>query len=252
MSKVSQMEVRSGLGPADVEIVLVFQTSGKKKAAKPALKCAVARYQALLQKSVAQGVFVGAPKSWESHRFAGEKGVSHLLFVGCGPKDKFDDEGARIAAATAYSVCKNEKFRSACVRQDSLGSHADSFCEGWALTNYRFEGHHTAEGSGVARTRPIDPQKFIVNATNASAKKAASLAVAYGQHVAEAVFLTRDWSNEAPNIANPDYFAAEIRKLGKKHGLRVRILNEAQARKENLYRQKYCGCVFSELERVKL
>jgi len=27
---------------------------------------------------------------------------------------------------------------------------------------------------------------------------------------------------------------------------------QAQARKENLYRQKYCGCVFSELERVKL
>ena len=26
---------------------------------------------------------------------------------------------------------------------------------------------------------------------------------------------------------------------------------QEQARKENLYRQKYCGCVFSELERVK-
>ena len=27
---------------------------------------------------------------------------------------------------------------------------------------------------------------------------------------------------------------------------------QEQARKENLYRQKYCGCVFSELERVKV
>jgi len=27
---------------------------------------------------------------------------------------------------------------------------------------------------------------------------------------------------------------------------------QEQAKKENLYRQKYCGCVFSELERVKL
>ena len=27
---------------------------------------------------------------------------------------------------------------------------------------------------------------------------------------------------------------------------------QEQAKKENLYRQKYCGCVFSELERVKM
>ncbi|MFA5389665.1 MAG: epoxyqueuosine reductase QueH [Candidatus Omnitrophota bacterium] len=27
---------------------------------------------------------------------------------------------------------------------------------------------------------------------------------------------------------------------------------QEQAKKENLYRQKYCGCVFSELERVKI
>ncbi len=27
---------------------------------------------------------------------------------------------------------------------------------------------------------------------------------------------------------------------------------QAEAKKENLYRQKYCGCVFSELERVKM
>jgi len=27
---------------------------------------------------------------------------------------------------------------------------------------------------------------------------------------------------------------------------------QEQAKRENLYRQKYCGCVFSELERVKL
>jgi epoxyqueuosine reductase len=49
---------------------------------------------------------------------------------------------------------------------------------------------------------------------------------------------------EIANEKGIQFYYQDFR-LGFKNG-------QEQAKKENLYRQKYCGCVFSELERVKV
>ena len=138
-----------------------------------------------------------------------------------------------------------EKSGSAVVRLDSLltakGDRAEAglvraFAEGLLLGAYKFDKHKSAAKSDgkAKKNKAHGPAKitFVTKDKKLSQVIAAELALV--QATAEAMRVTRDWSNEPSNIGTPEFYANDAKKLAKEYGLKCTILTEEDAAKEKM------------------
>jgi leucyl aminopeptidase len=224
---------------ADTDIVAVYQDAAKK-AIPPK-----GPYLATVGKFRKSEGFAGRSGSVQSIPFAGKGGVKHALFVGMGPAGELTEEKARNAGGNAFQKLLSEKSTGAVVRLDSLFSGrgldrdltetrlAHAFAEGLLLGAYKYERHKSApkekpkgKSHGPARITFVLKDKVL------SEQVAMELAIV--QATAEAMRVTRDWSNEPSNHGTPEYFAEDAKRLAKEYGLKCTILTEANAAKEKM------------------
>jgi leucyl aminopeptidase len=186
-------------------------------------------------------VMTGAAKSLLLLRYAGGKAGEHALFSGLGPADTAGGEDFRLAGGTVGSRLKAEKLTSLHIRLDDLRKGLEkgrvgweealeAFLEGMALSRYEILAHK----SGKDAVRYKSPMTVTVVAPSRGDQEKAKGIFARVLAMAEAVFVARDWSNQPANIGTPEYYAKEAQRLTKGKGVRVRVMSEAELKREKM------------------
>lgn len=224
---------------ADTDLIVVYQDSSKKAVSPKG------PYGAIVERLRKQEVFAARCGTTEYLRFGGKGGVAHALLVGLGPVAELTEEKARTAGGHAWQKLLAEKAKAVVVRVDSFidvkGFEGDAvrlihaFAEGLVLGAYRFEkykGKSDSQSPNKRDSNSLARVTFVVK--NKDFQKQLQRALARAHAAAEAMNVTRDWSNEPSNFGTPEYFASESKRLAKEYGLKCTILTEKDCEREKM------------------
>ncbi|OFZ17793.1 MAG: hypothetical protein A2X94_04295 [Bdellovibrionales bacterium GWB1_55_8] len=245
MWKLPILESRPSFsGAADTDLVGVFQESaGKVKKAIPIKGV----YAPLVERFRKSEVFQGAHGSVQFVRFGGKAPAESCLLVGLGAPAEFSEEKARTAGGNAWGKLKAEKARLAVVHVDTLFgvkglktelSHlavARAFAEGLILGAYEYNKHKSSLLAAKGSKGSEDTHVRVVFVTaEKGLRQQLERELDHVRASAEAIRITRDWSNEPSNIGIPEYFANEARKYARQYGLKCKVLTEREAAAEKM------------------
>ena len=153
--------------------------------------------------------------------------ASRLLLVGCGKngqlsfKDYREAVRAAVRAVAEAGVTDATLFLSELELQDLSAQWAVHTAVSVALeTTYRFDQLKTEKGRRKSQLR------HITLGVSKQPSKSLAAALVSGAAVGEGVNLARDLGNLPPNICTPSYLAQQALALGRKHRLKVTVLNE--------------------------
>ncbi len=225
-AKALIIEARRALPSVDTEVVPVFQGENRKLMLPEG-----ARYRDLLARFLKEESFSARHGSFQMMRFAGIAPSKNVLFVGMGKVADLTPEKARVVAGLLWSRLAAEKVETASLVVEGLLSqvpHGRAFLEGLALSSYAFNKYKNLAEA------PFMPARLILVSEDRSVLSHLADEAHRAMAVAEAVNITRDWSNEPSNHGTPEYFAAEAQRLAKKYGIKCRVLSEADARREKM------------------
>jgi len=232
MTRIPQLDSKTTAISADSDLIFVFQ-DGAKKPVPPK-----GPYSGLISKFRQAGGFEARAGSTQFVAFSGKGKAKHVLFVGLGVSGDLTHEKARQAGSYALSKFLGEKTKSVNVQVDSLFegknlkdpmSFLRAFGEGMVLSAYKFDRYKADSKDEV-----IGPSKVSYVSKNKTMHSALSGLAKDLMNVAECVNITRDWSNEPCNTGIPEYYAKEAARLAKAHGIKCRVLTEADAAKEKM------------------
>ncbi len=165
--------------------------------------------------------------------------ASRVLLTGLGTKKQFQRKSWRRACQSALAAISRTRIASCAVALDrpevrELDDH--------------YLGRQIAELTGAALYRindlksgkkPSAPALRKVLAGPVRKAAAAERGLAEGAAVAQAATIQRDLANLPANVCTPAYLAEQARVLGRRHGLTVRVLEEAAIRREKM------GCLLA-------
>jgi leucyl aminopeptidase len=134
---------------------------------------------------------------------------------------RVDSRSARASGKDSTKGAAGTRVRSepASVLHERLGR---SFAEALLTANWRFEGF---DGSAAKRT-PADGS-LMVTSDNAAFTRGLELGTTLG----EAMNFSRTIGATPPNVCNPNWVAAEARKLARATGLTCTVIDHAKAKK---------------------
>jgi leucyl aminopeptidase len=181
-------------------------------------------------------VFTGAVKSTFFIR-ASYIEKSNLLVAGLGNKKDFSPEKARQTGAHVFNKLVSEKVKNFGLDVDSLlrqisKSQAEpllaAFVEGFLLTSYTFNKYKSNDKPALK----MDGVELV----SGDRKNQAWLQTIADRAMitADCTFITRNYSNEPSNFGTPEFYANELSKLAKKYGLKCKVMNEAECKKQKM------------------
>jgi leucyl aminopeptidase len=237
MLKLPSIGISKDRKPADTEMVIVFQDKEKKAAA------ASGPYSAIVSRLSKDELFSAQGGSSEHLRFGG-KASANVLLLGFGQASKLTEENARQYGGTAWSKLCANKAKTVTVDTSALFSAELSsgvtlerviraFTEGLLLAAYRFDKYKT-KGAKEGNRPNHNPEHVLFRITEGKIRESIEEELEAARAAAEAVSITRDWSNEPSNIGTPVYFATEAQRLAHANGLSCRILTEQDAKREKM------------------
>ncbi len=208
---------------------LFFQNDKKEAALNPQTLTEV-------QDLAKSGTFTAAQKSCYFIRQSYIEKMN-LAVIGLGAKKTFSPEKARQTGAVVYSKIIAEKVKNFGIDVDALlkgtakGQAEETltaFLEGFYLASYSFDKYKT--------NAKANSKLEAVSLVSADRKNQAWLEKIAHQVLTtvDCIFVTRDFSNEPSNHGTPEYYANECAKLAKRYGLKCKILNKAEAKKEGM------------------
>jgi leucyl aminopeptidase len=138
------------------------------------------------------------------------------ILIGCGPRDEFDAERARIAAATALGRARELRTETLCweLPHKVPDAVAGALVEGTLLAGYRYTEFKSDPGADR------EPGALIV-----SAHHDVSAGVEAGRTGAEAANRARDLGNTPANALPPEALAARAHELD---GVQVEVMGRAE------------------------
>jgi leucyl aminopeptidase len=143
-----------------------------------------------------------------------------LILVGLGGKKKSSPENIRKAAGAAIRYVKNLKS-AAFIPPDNPSETIPVIVEGAIMGNYRFDMLKTEKKESAIKEISFFPGNSKIPQSK----------IDESMCLAEGTCLARDLANTPANLLTPQKLAAEAQKLGKEHGLKVTVLNEAELKK---------------------
>ena len=181
------------------------------------------------------------------HLIHAPKGVKaeRVLLVGLGAKNKFNAIAARTATAAAMRLLDKRAVRSAHVCLHEAEYHSNTRSEKSAGdknhdADLARRARNVVEAIGDAlyqydKTKSDKKpkrklQKIILPCASAQRAQVAK-GIQQGEAIARGVNLARDYANLPGNICTPTYLAAEARRMAKRLGIAVKILDEAAMKK---------------------
>jgi leucyl aminopeptidase len=178
------------------------------------VNAALARTEATGDAATLTETFVTAPKK----RGQAAAAPQRVLLLGLGVKDKFDGTGLRNAAAAVGRRLAAVKGRSVWFELDGVLGDIDASQAGTAV----------GEGLGLLgwvcdefRGKATPDPKRVPLAIGGDGDFGAGIQRGLG--LAESTNYCRTLSQTPPNVATPEFLADQAQKLGRKHGLSVRI-----------------------------
>jgi leucyl aminopeptidase len=147
-----------------------------------------------------------------------------------GPRSGFGDAEARAFGAKAARAANAEKAKVLALGlPDGLESRARALAEGLELGAYRFSKYLTGDRKPKAELSEVH---LIAAAKIAGAQVKKDLEL--GQHVAAGVLLSRDLSNEPPNVLTPAALATAAQVAAKMHGFGCTVLDFKEIKKRGM------------------
>lgn len=214
---------------ADVVVVGVLQIAEKGAALPPALRPLDAALGGALSKLIAKEEFTGKREQSLSMATLGRIAAGKLFLLGLGERRKVGAPEMRTFAARAARVGNTEKATSvAVVVPAGLEGELRAVAEGIELGAYRFTKYFTGE------RKPKTELTQVTVVTSGRVTAQAKAAVALGQRVGAAVNLSRDLSNEPPNVLYPETFATAAEKMAKDNGLKIRVFDFPEIRRRGM------------------
>jgi len=169
-----------------------------------------------LPSPVSKSEFSGKPNSTSFFR------EENVLAVGVGDNSKIDAQILRSAAGTAVMTLKKLERTKAIFDAAAYSRFAGAIVEGAVLADYRFEQFKTTKTAQMKSLRVVVPKAGLAGAKRDGSR---------GKILAEAANYARQIGNQPGNFIYPASLAEEARKLARKKGLRVTVLDEKALRK---------------------
>ncbi len=161
-------------------------------------------------------------------RFAADKGkASKLLLIGAGEKDKYSCSKVAVAAGTAVRTLRELNLKSvgfAPRSEDSAMDTAACAMQGAVTGQFELDKYKTKDKKDKKVSEFV---VFIDDAKSGDLKDGLSR----GEIIGESMNMTRDLSNEPPNILTPTEMANRAKKMAKEAGLKCEVLSEDQMQK---------------------
>jgi leucyl aminopeptidase len=148
-----------------------------------------------------------------------------VIVVGLGPRDDFDPEAARRAAAHAIQRARELKARRVAGvlhGAQAVEATAQAMTEGSLLALYDYRGQKSDAASEVL------PQVLELVVSPGQDVATVQQGVAAGADTAAGVVVTRDLVNLPPNICTPAYMAQVAAQVAQAVGLRLLVLEKEQ------------------------
>jgi leucyl aminopeptidase len=192
-----------------------------------------------LKKLLARGDFAG--RAGETLLLADLPGLkaAHVLLTGLGARKQWQRKAWRKAWASAVGALNRTRIASCAVALDRPDTRQ--------LDDY-YLGRAVAEIAGTVLYRVNDlktgrkpPPPALRKILAGPVRKAppAERGLTHGAAVAAAMNVQRDLANLPANVCTPTYLAEEARALAKRHGLSIKVLDEAAIRREKM------GCLLA-------
>jgi leucyl aminopeptidase len=178
---------------------------------------------------IAKEEFTGKRDQTLSIPTLGKLPVARVLVTGLGGRGGFADGDARSFAAKAARAANGEKARSlALAIPEGVEARARALAEGLELGAYRFTKYLTGDRKPKAELAEV---QIVTQAKGiAAAKKDLEL----GQKVAAGVLLSRDLSNEPPNIVTPAALATAAQVAAKMHGFECTVFDFKEIKRRGM------------------
>ena len=215
---------------ADLLVIGVWAQSASKKATKGALASTDAALDGALGKLAAREEFTGKADQQLSFPTSGKIHATKVIVLGLGDRDVGSVSAIRAFAARAARLANGEKAKAAVVAlPEGWETKARTLVEGLELGAYRFDKYLTGDRkpkAAIAEVTFTTEKRFLPDT-----KKQIDL----GQLIAHGVKVSRDLSNEPPNVIYPKTLADAAVHEGKKHGFKVVVFDEKEIEKRGMH-----------------
>ena len=170
-------------------------------------------------------------------RAAAQGSVQNALVLGAGKigADARSLESARTLGAQTWTKLCAEKVQAAYIDCDVLDAPVawlGAFAEGMAMVAYRYERHR---GTGSQAFKPFSLKVLQWVSKKSTLVSALKVEMERVGAIAQAVYITRQWSNEPPNVGTPEAYADNALAIAKKFGLKCTVLDDKAAAKEKMH-----------------
>lgn len=161
--------------------------------------------------------------------------VRRVLVIGLGNPQEFGDEQVRQVAATAIKRARALKAKSVATLLHGAGiacmpaaTSAQAIAEGTLLGAYEFDKYR----SGPNQKSVIE--QFTIVEHDGAKLPDITEGVRVGRIIAEAVNMTRDLTNEPPDLITPDFLAFSAQAVAKEYGFMCEIWDEGRIAQERM------------------
>jgi leucyl aminopeptidase len=180
-----------------------------------------------------RGAFTGsAGKIYRTHVLEEE-----VVFIGLGKKSGLTMEKLRRTASSLQALSASEKYESIAICLKSFekalkpSEITQAVTEGMILKAYRWGKYKTEED----KSHDISSVHFYSGNTKSKTEtRSFELGAKLGEAFATGTNVSRDFSNEPPNVLTPAHWAKLCQDLGKKYGFSVKVLDMAAIKKEKM------------------
>lgn len=238
-NQLPDLQARTSTQKADTDVIAVLQDAGGK-ATPPK-----GPYGKLVTRLRTGEAFTAKACTVQHVRFGGKGGSQNVLLVGFGKSGELTEEKARSAGGNAYLKLRAEKASSVQVDVDSIiaasgiksGPESPSpiryvraFLEGMMLPAYRFNKYQTT----TKKDDYFGPKKISAVSKDKALQADLSYHIDQVAVMGECVTICRDWSNEPANFGTPEYYATEIQRHSKLHGLKCTVMTEKECARQGM------------------
>jgi leucyl aminopeptidase len=154
-------------------------------------------------------------------------GRGRVVLIGLGPRESFQAESVRRAAAEVVKALKGRGVRTVAFRLSSFVADsvtaeaaARALADGAILGGYEFLKYKTTTEGGV------EEATIHLGEEHGREESVLKRAVTEESELADVVVWTRDIANLPADTATPERLAEEARALGKEMGLKVTVFDE--------------------------
>ena len=205
---------------ADVTVVGVWTLSSSKKSKLSDLADFDRALGGGLAKLIAKDGFKGKKDQTLSVSTLGKLPAAKLVIIGLGDRAASTDVDARTFGAKAARCANSEKAKSlVIVLPEGLEERFRYVSEGCELGAYRFTKYMTGDR---APKETLVKVSFVLRGKVPPSAKAD---IALGQQIGEGVNLSRDLSNEPPNVLTPAALADAAASMAKARGLKAVVFD---------------------------